>query len=72
MAFQNLGNFVHATLPLSFGRDSKAVSMSGEVKKTHTEGKRVTCRELKEWWSLSLTHQFPARERRRAGSVDNL
>ena len=36
-------------------------------KRSHTGGKCVTCRGLKEWWSLSLTHQFPARERRRAG-----
>ena len=34
---------------------------------SHTGGKCVTCRRLKEWWSLSLTHRFPARERRPAG-----
>ena len=43
------------------------VSMPGEVKDP-TRGKCVTCRGLKEWWSLSLTHQFPAHEvRHQAG-----
>ena len=34
---------------------------------SHTGGKCVTCLGLKEWWSLSLVHRFPAREWRRAG-----
>ena len=73
LPFQNLGNFVHPTLPVSFGTDTKSswsllpgVYARGS-KRSHTGGKCVTCRGLKEWWSLSLTHRFPARERRRAG-----
>ena len=73
LPFQNLGNFVHPTLPVSFGRYTKSrwslllgVYARGS-KMSHTGGKCVTCCGLKEWWSLSLTHQFPARERRRAG-----
>ena len=73
LPFQNLGKFVHPTLLVSFGRDTKSrwsllpgVYARGS-KRSHTGGKCVTCRGLKEWWSLSLTHQFPARERRRAG-----
>ena len=68
MPVQNLGNFVHPTLPVSFGRETKSrwsllpgVYTRGS-KRSHTGGKYVTCRGLKEWWSLSLTHQFPARE----------
>ena len=73
LPFQNLGNFVLPTLPVSFGRDTKSrwsllpgVYARGS-KISNTGGKCVTGREFKEWWSLSLTHQFPARERRRAG-----
>ena len=73
LPFQNLGNFVHPTLPVSFERDNKShwsllpgVYVRGS-KISHTGGKCITCRGLKGWWSLSLTHQFPARERRRAG-----
>ena len=73
LPFQNLGKFVHPTLLVSFGRDTKSrwsflpgVYARGS-KRSHTGGKCVTCRGLKEWSSLSLTHQFPARERRRAG-----
>ena len=71
LPFQNLGKFVHPTLLVSFGRDTKSrwsllpgVYARGS-KRSHTGGKCVTCCGLKEWWSLSLTHQFPARERRR-------
>ena len=46
--FQNLGNFVHLALPVSFGRLKAGgpfylVSMPGEVKDP-TRGKCVTCR----------------------------
>ena len=41
-------------------------------KRSHTGGKCVSCCGLKEWWSLSLTHQFPARERRRSGPTTPL
>ena len=71
LPFQNLGKFVHPTLLVSFGRDTKSrwfllpgVYARGS-KRSNTGGKCVTCCGLKEWWSLSLTHQFPARERRR-------
>ena len=64
LPFQNLGNFVHPTLPVSIGRDTKSrwsllpgVYARGS-KRSHTGGKSVTCRGLNEWWSLSLTHQF--------------
>ena len=50
--FQNLGNFVHLTLPVSFGRDTKrwwsllsGVFASGS-KTSHTGGKCVTCSRL--------------------------
>ena len=73
--FQNLGNFIHPTLPVSFGRDTKSswsllpgVYASGS-KRSHTGGKCVTSRGLKEWWSLFLTHRFPECERRRAGLI---
>ena len=61
LPFQNLDNFFHATLPMFFGRDTKSrwshlpsVYARGS-KRSHTGGKCVTCRGLKEWWSLSLT-----------------
>ena len=72
-AVSNLGNFVHHTLPVSFGRDTKSRwtlppgVYARRSKMSHTGCKCVTCRGFKEWWSLSLTHQFPARERHRAG-----
>ena len=50
LPFQNLGNFVHPTLPVSFGRDTKSrwsllpgVYARGS-KISHTRGKCVTCR----------------------------
>ena len=73
LPFQNLCNFVHPTLPMSFGRDTKSrwsllpgVYARGS-KQSHRGSKCVTCCGLKKWWSLSLTYQFPACERRRAG-----
>ena len=57
---------------MSFGRYTKSrwsllpgVYARGS-KISHTGGKCVTCHGLKEWWPLSLTHKFPARERHRA------
>jgi len=50
--FQNLGNFVHLTLPVSFRRDTKSrwSLLSGvyarESKRSHTGGKCVTCSGL--------------------------
>ena len=73
LPFQNLGSFIHPTLPVSFRRDIKSrwSLLSGiyarRSKRSHTGGKCITCCGLKEWWSLSLTHRFPVRERRRAG-----
>ena len=50
--FRNLGNFVHLTLPVSFGRDTKSrwsllygVYARG-TKRSHTGGKYVTCSGL--------------------------
>ena len=50
--FQNLGNFVHLTLPVSFGRDIESrwsllsgVYVSGS-KRSPTGGKCVTCSGL--------------------------
>ena len=54
---------LYFTLPGVYVRGSK---------RSNTGGKCVTCRGLKEWWCLSLTHQFPARERRRACCVDDI
>ena len=42
------------------------VSMPGEVKDP-TQG--VTCCGLKEWWSLSLTHQFPNHQHNDVGRL---
>ena len=50
--FRNLGNFVHLTLPVSFGRDTKSrwSLLSGVYargsKRSHIEGKFVTCSGL--------------------------
>ena len=49
---RNLGNFVHLTLPVSFGRDTKSRwSLLSSVyargsKRSHTGGKCVTCTGL--------------------------
>ena len=50
--FRNLGNFVHLTLPVSFGRDTKSrwFFLSGVYargsKRSHTGGKCVICSGL--------------------------
>ena len=50
--FRNLGNFVHVSLPVSFGRDTKSRwsllsgVYAGGSKRSHTGGRCVTCSGL--------------------------
>ena len=55
LPFQQLGYFVHPTkLVLCLSEETlKAMEKPGE---DPTQGKRVPCCGLKEWWSLSLTN----------------
>ena len=60
--FRNLGNFVHLTLPVSFGRDTKAggpfylVSVPGEIKDPTQECVTCSSREGQLCKSSSTIH----------------
>ena len=62
--FRNLGNFVHPTFAMSFGRDTKSRSslLSGvyarESKRSHTGGKCVTCSGLANSKEGQVLHQL--------------
>ena len=53
LPFQNLDNFVHLTLPVSFGRDTKSRWSLLPGKRSQTGGKCVTCRGLRVVVSIS-------------------